>query len=247
MSYPTGETLAATGRLAVGASWATDIAGWCSKFIRQTFQKAGVTDDLWGGTAIATAAKWRAAGKVYSLEEIGGVAGIREGDVLFQEFGSPDENGKPQGHVSMSVGNGQIAENTWLNGIGKRIAPIAAMGKITGVGRLDNSEHPDPYAAYATGKVPTPATPAVGAPRPRASWLKKDSLSALAGTDLKTYIEGQAAEDRDRQEQIAEGPVGQVLAAAGAAVATYGADVLAVLGGALILALGSIAAVQGGR
>lgn len=228
---PDGHTIAQTARLAVGADWATDVAGWCARFVRQALQKAGVSGDLFGGSAIETAQKFRAAGLSHSLSEVGGVAGLREGDVLFQEYGS-----KGFGHTGVYVGNGQVAENTWAGEGGKRIVNVANWGQISSVGRVS---YPDPYSSYAAGTLPTPYTGATGRPHalPSGSASVDGRAAGVSFTDR-----AQQALDKINPSKIAGDAAGDALAdmtrKGWAAAAPYLSDVALISGAVLLLLVG---------
>lgn len=230
-----GDTIASTARQAVTANWATDVAGWCSRFVRQVLQRTGVKGDLWGGNAIQTEDKWQAAGLTRSLAQIGGAAGLKPGDVLFQGFGSGGD-----GHTAIYLGNGMIAENTTQGQGGKRISTLDGFGRITSVGRVDS--YPDPYSAYPAGVpvrvggLPTPftaGTPAVGAPR-----LVIGGTSA-GGTAPQQEQQGGLL-DRLNPFSGVEGVWEDIKRG----TVTYGADVLAVAGGVLLAILGGMAALS---
>ena len=239
-----GAQIASKAREGVTASWTTDLLGYCSMFVRQVLQKAGVKDDLFGGTAIATAQKFRAAGLVSN-----DTSNLRPGDVLFQEFGSwIDTNGDGKkdtqaGHTGVFIGNGQVAQNGFN---GKQIIPLAAFGKITGVGRVDLG--PDPYGTYASGKLPTPLTG--GAARTHAVTTGQtgaDSRAANIPFGVQAANRWKEFTDQFSVGNQVSGAVSDFFSNVWAAVAPYLASMGLMAVALLLLLLGSWAAIQGGK
>ena len=124
------------------AGWAESAAGFCSRWVRQVFAQGlgGKTGKLFGGNAIQSEKLWQQAGLTRSLEQLGGTAGLRPGDVLFQGYGSRNKAGVAQGHTGIYLGNGMVGENTQrygARGDHRAATPLSQFGGISSVGRAD--------------------------------------------------------------------------------------------------------------
>lgn len=143
-----GLTIAQTAQLALSADWATNEYGRCSKWVRQTVEHAaGVRDFalkgiLFGDTAKESAKLMRARGLVKSYAQMGGKTGLRPGDIVLQETGSPDADGNDQGHMGVVGLDGLIHENsTKFRGSERRgTTRVEDWGPITGVVRAADLE-----------------------------------------------------------------------------------------------------------
>lgn len=119
----------------LSGGWAESIAGYCSRWVRQVMGSAtgGKTNGLFGATAAISEQLWKKAGLTKSLNEMGGYAGLKPGDVLFQGFGSGGA-----GHTGIYIGDGRVAENSTRYGTrdGRGVTTLKGFGRITSVGRL---------------------------------------------------------------------------------------------------------------
>lgn len=166
------------------AGWAESLPGYCSRFVRQVFARAvgPATSRLFGSSAIQTERNFKAAGLSKTLNEIGGLAGLKAGDVLFQGFGSGGF-----GHTGVYVGNGMVAQNTTAAGGGKKLLPVSAFGAITSVGRMPTAQAPAPMRQAApasasrggnTIHVNNTLSVPPGTPAQQAAKLKADAHKA---------------------------------------------------------------------
>lgn len=192
-----GRNLVATAVQAIDADWATDVAGWCSRFLRQVTERAlGRADGalrgvLFGEDAIDTARLFRAQNLVQSLSDVGGTAGLRPGDFLFQEQGSRDATGRERGHAGMYIGNGLVSHNSTINGGGKQISTVEQFGVITGVGRIPG------LSDGVAGQIPETPSGQIRMPIPAAGQPRASAAPAVA---VNVNFNGEAADRRQRQE-----------------------------------------------
>lgn len=153
-------TIATTARDALNASWSEQAAGFCSRFVRQVFEKSigSKTNGLFGASAIESENLWKNAGLTRSVGQIKAQGGLKPGDVLFQGFGSKNAKGKAMGHIGIvtvdpRTGKLAVAENTTRYGESndnRHLTPLERFGRVTSVGR---------YGAGG-GEGPTAASPA---------------------------------------------------------------------------------------
>lgn len=148
-------TIVKTGMNALTSAWAESAPGFCSRFVRQVFDKAfgGRFQRLFGASAIETEKLWQQAGLTKSLQQLGGMQGLKAGDVLFQGFGSGG-----YGHTGIYAGNGMVMENSTRGAGGKMMTPIANWGAITSVGRLPSQDEDDAPTVRGTTKDKTGTT-----------------------------------------------------------------------------------------
>lgn len=127
---------------AVSEPWAEQQPRYCSRFVRQIFEKYFkfkgqlINIRLFGNTALETESLWQKAGAIYSLKDITSLGGLRPGDILFQDY-------EDQGHVGVVVSIENqlyVAENTVRFGYERSdfrsITALQTFGRIRSVGRL---------------------------------------------------------------------------------------------------------------
>lgn len=131
---------AQNAREALSASWAEDTAGYCSRFVRQTFERTfgrGAADGLFADEARQTGLAWQSRGLTMDPKKAGA---LRPGDVVFQMSGSGDYDGDgDDGHIGIIGPDGLVYENSTRGRGGKQATPLSQWGKIDLVGRLPQS------------------------------------------------------------------------------------------------------------
>lgn len=101
-------------KVGINANWTETQPYYCSRFVRQVFQRAFpknaqmLGSNYFGGTAYETERKWAKQNRLRSYNYVMGRDQLREGDVVFQDY-------PVYGHVGVVVkvdGQLMIAENT---------------------------------------------------------------------------------------------------------------------------------------
>ena len=129
--------IAAMGEAGVSSNWAESVAGYCSRFVRQVFERSqgkadgSTSGSLFGATAIETGNLWKKKGLSMTPQQVAASGGYRPGDLVFQMSGSGGA-----GHVGIVTSDGQhVAENSTRGKGGKGIVSLAGFGQIDRVGR----------------------------------------------------------------------------------------------------------------
>lgn len=146
---------------ALNATWSEQVPGYCSRFVRQIFEKAvgPSTAGLFGASAVESEKLWKQAGLTRTMEQINKSGGLRPGDVLFQGVGSGGF-----GHVGVvtqdpTSGKLMVAENSTRNGAnvkdGRGLVSLQTFGRITSVGRYGAGGGSSALAAPATTAAST--------------------------------------------------------------------------------------------
>lgn len=132
----------------VTSNWTETQSLYCSRFVRQVFQKAFPKNayeldmKYFGASAYETEAMWKAQGRLRSYAYVAARGGLRAGDVVFQDWSA-------YGHVGVVVsvdGKLMVAENTvrygyYLSNGSKRtdfraLTTLAKFGRVKSVGRI---------------------------------------------------------------------------------------------------------------
>lgn len=130
------------GLIGLRANWAESRPNYCSRFVRQVFQRAfpqiskSLDDKYFGGSAYETESMWARQGKLKSYSRVVQNGGLKEGDVVFQDY-------PVYGHIGILVvksGKFFVSENTVRYGMGVRdhraLTPLQRFGKIRSIGRF---------------------------------------------------------------------------------------------------------------
>lgn len=142
-----GLALATTARLSLRSSTTTPERGTCSAFVRAVVENhyglrstplegGALSDILFGASAVVTGRLMRKEGLVTDFNANGGLAGLRAGDILLQEYDS-----KGYGHIGIVGEDGSVTyENSWsLPGPDYRgTRTTQKFGRITGVVRSED-------------------------------------------------------------------------------------------------------------
>ena len=178
-----GSGIADTAAGALSNNAFESVAGFCSRFVRQVFEKSmgkDATAGLFGASAIETGRKWQDAGLTRTLAQANANGGVKPGDTIFQMSGSGG-----YGHVGIMGANGMVYENSTRNGGGKMATPLSEWGKIDLVGRIGGWKTP---AAVTTGAARSSGAPAAMTGDKAASIARHAAALGVNPNDLASVI-----------------------------------------------------------